>query len=32
MSSIHVAEIKDIYVNVTTNITTTREKVEYVDE
>jgi len=27
MSSIHVAEIKDIYVNITLNVTNIREKV-----
>ena len=32
MSSIHIAEIKDMYLNVTLNITEVKEKVEYVDE
>lgn len=32
MSSVHIAELKDIYVNVTINQTSVREKVEYVDE
>lgn len=32
MSSIHIAEIKDIYLNVTLNVTSVREKVEYVEE
>lgn len=30
MSSVHIAELKDIYVNVTVNFTSFREKVEYV--
>lgn len=30
MSSIHIADIKDIYVNVTVNTTSTKEKVEYI--
>lgn len=32
MSSIHIAEIKEFYVNVTLNVTEVKEKVEYVDE
>lgn len=32
MSSVHIADIKDIYLNVTLNVTSVREKVEYVDE
>lgn len=31
MSSVHIADIKDIYLNVTLNVTSVREKVEYVD-
>lgn len=31
MSSIHIAEIKDIYLNITLNMTEIKEKVEYVD-
>lgn len=32
MSSIHIADIKDLYLNVTLNVTSVKEKVEYVDE
>ena len=32
MSSIHIAELKELFVNVTLNITEVKEKVEYVDE
>lgn len=32
MSSIHIAEIKELYINVTFNVTEVKEKVEYVDE
>lgn len=32
MSSIHIADIKDIYLNVTVNVTSLKEKIEYVDE
>ena len=32
MSSIHIADVKDIFVNVTVNTTSIREKVQYVQE
>lgn len=32
MSSIHIAELKDVYLNITTNVTEIKEKVEYQDE
>lgn len=32
MSSVHIAELKDVYLNITTNVTEVKEKVEYVEE
>ena len=32
MSSVHIAEIKEFYVNVTLNVTELKEKVEFVQE
>ena len=32
MSSVHIAELKDVYVNVTTNTTEIKDKVDYVEE
>ena len=32
MSSVHIAELKDAYLNITTNTTEVKEKVEYVEQ